>query len=149
MTRARFRNVEADPAAPVETWPLEALRAVLERGDLADYRRVAAGIAADPWGPVARRVEDILGYSAPYGAAPLMRRVIDQSRERAELDDREWVCRALRASVVASGLTQAEFAARLGTSASRLSTYLSGRVVPAATVLARAEAVAKRMRAAR
>lgn len=43
--------------------------------------------------------------------------------------------------VAESGFTAAEFAARLGTSPSRLSTYLSGKVMPSAALLVRAEGV--------
>jgi transcriptional regulator with XRE-family HTH domain len=50
----------------------------------------------------------------------------------------------LAAALERSGLTRREFADRLGTSTSRLSTYLTGRVVPAATLLARAARVADR-----
>jgi transcriptional regulator with XRE-family HTH domain len=36
-----------------------------------------------------------------------------------------------------SGMTRAEFASALGTSTSRLSTYLSGKVTPSAALLVR------------
>jgi transcriptional regulator with XRE-family HTH domain len=41
-----------------------------------------------------------------------------------------------------SGLTAASFASRAGTSASRLSTYASGKVVPSAAMMLRLERVA-------
>ncbi|RYF38745.1 MAG: XRE family transcriptional regulator [Comamonadaceae bacterium] len=41
-----------------------------------------------------------------------------------------------------SGLSARQFASALGTSAPRLSTYLSGKVVPSAVLMVRAEAVA-------
>lgn len=41
-----------------------------------------------------------------------------------------------------SGLSRAEFASRVGTSASRLSTYVSGRVTPSAALLLRMRRVA-------
>lgn len=52
--------------------------------------------------------------------------------------DRAWVVDSIRSALTASGLTQAEFARGLGTSASRLSTYLSGHTDPSATFVARA-----------
>lgn len=143
MTRLRFRNVEAEPSDPVATWPLEALQTALERGDLEDHRRIVAEVAADPWGPVARRVELVLEWSEPYGTAPLMRRAIARARARHERDERRWVADVLSDALATSGLSRRDFAARLGTSPSRLSTYLSGRVVPAATMLARAQRVAR------
>jgi transcriptional regulator with XRE-family HTH domain len=47
--------------------------------------------------------------------------------------------RDLRSAVTSSGLSQAGFARALGTSASRLSTYLSGRTVPSAAWFLRAQ----------
>lgn len=50
------------------------------------------------------------------------------------------VCQLLSsagASVAASGLSRGEFAVEMGTSQSRLSTYLAGKVVPAAALLVR------------
>jgi transcriptional regulator with XRE-family HTH domain len=42
-------------------------------------------------------------------------------------------------ALAASGLSQAAFASRLGTSASRMSTYLRGEVTPSASLLIRAQ----------
>lgn len=46
----------------------------------------------------------------------------------------------------ASGLSKSEFASRIGTSASRLSTYLSGSVTPSASLLLRMQTVSQRER---
>ena len=43
----------------------------------------------------------------------------------------------MQAAVERSGLTKSEFAALVGTSASRLSTYLGGKVTPSAALLIR------------
>jgi transcriptional regulator with XRE-family HTH domain len=43
-----------------------------------------------------------------------------------------------------SGMTRAEFASAIGTSTSRLSTYLSGKVTPSAALLVRMRRVATR-----
>jgi DNA-binding transcriptional regulator YiaG len=137
-SRLRFRNIDADPSAPVETWPQEGVQAALERGSITDYRRLAAAVRRAPWGPFARGLEHVLTYSQPYGAAALMRRAIDAARAQADADARAEVARQLNAAREASGLTRAEFAARLGTSASRMSTYLSGAVTPSASLLVRA-----------
>ena len=48
-----------------------------------------------------------------------------------------------------SGLTQAAFAAALGTSASRFSTYRSGKTMPTAAFFLRAQRIAGSLRAAR
>ncbi len=142
MTRAAFRNVDVDPSAPVADWPLEALRAVLERGDIQDYRRVVHAIGRDPWGPVANRVEQVLEWTSPYGVARLMPHAIERARQRWVQADREWVQDQLFTLIDQSGLPRGEFARRLGTSPSRMSTYLSGSVMPSAALLARARRVA-------
>ena len=56
---------------------------------------------------------------------------------------------ALNEALAKSGLTQAAFAAALGTSASRLSTYRSGKVSPTATFFLRATRIAQNLHDAR
>jgi ribosome-binding protein aMBF1 (putative translation factor) len=64
---------------------------------------------------------------------------IERARTEVDRADREEVAARVRAAVDRSGLTQAQFAALVGTSASRLSTYASGRVTPSASLLVRIE----------
>ena len=45
------------------------------------------------------------------------------------------VARLVRQAVLRSGLSAKEFAAHVGTSPSRLSTYMTGKVVPSAALL--------------
>jgi transcriptional regulator with XRE-family HTH domain len=52
-------------------------------------------------------------------------------------------------ALAGSGLTQADFAAALGTSASRFSTYLSGKIDPSASFYLRALRLAEALRVAR
>lgn len=49
----------------------------------------------------------------------------------------------VRDAVTASGMSAAAFAAEVGTSASRLSTYATGRVTPSAAMLLRIERIAR------
>lgn len=144
MSALAFRNVDASPADPVSGWPQEAVQTALERGGLNDWRRLAGAIKAEPWGPMARRVEEVLAYSRPYGVAAVFERAIAQSREAAETAEREEVAAEIRDLVARSDFSQAEFASRLGTSASRLSTYASGKVTPSAALLLRMRRVAER-----
>jgi hypothetical protein len=132
-----FRNVTADPDDPVETWPAEAVRIALERGGLLHWRRLARAIRADPWGPVARGVEEAIAVDPPYGTGPLMAEFLKQAREEQDRRDREEVAAEIADLITRSGLTRAEFASRIGTSASRLSTYLAGTVTPSAALLVR------------
>jgi DNA-binding transcriptional regulator YiaG len=146
VSALKFRNLSASPEDPVETWPFEGILAAVERGTLPDWRRLAAAIDADPWGPVARQVQEALAMSRPYGTTELMRAVIETARSEAARSERETVASEIRSLVQTSGLSQREFAARTGTSASRLSTYLSGRVAPSAPLLLRMREVARRAR---
>jgi DNA-binding transcriptional regulator YiaG len=137
-----FRNLTITPAAPVSAWPTEAVQTALERGDLADWHRIAAEVRDSPWGATARQVEEILSHSRPYGVAEAMETVISRARDRAEAGERAAVASAIRAAVKRSGLSQAEFAARIGTSPSRLSTYATGKVTPSATLMLRISRIA-------
>lgn len=140
----RFRNLTISPDAPVSAWPTEAVQTALERGDLDDWRRIAAEVRRDPWGRTARQVEEVLSHSRPYGIAELMEHVLDRSRTEMEAEERDTVAAEIRDAIAASGLTRAEFASRIGTSASRLSTYATGRVAPSATLLLRIRRLGKR-----
>jgi hypothetical protein len=87
MSTLAFRNVDASPEDLVSAWPLEAIQTALERGSLEHWRRLAHAIWAEPWGPVARQVEEVLTYSRPYGVAEAMERVIARARKAAEARD--------------------------------------------------------------
>jgi predicted XRE-type DNA-binding protein len=137
MSSLAFRNVDASPDQPVSEWPLEAIQTALERGSLTHWRRLADEIRAAPWGPVARSVEETLTYSRPYGVAPLMERVLAASRQATEAAERQAVAKDVRRLIRKSRLSQAEFASLIGTSASRLSTYATGKVTPSAALLVR------------
>lgn len=134
---APFRNVLAAPSDPVDTWPFEALAETLERGLVPDWRPVLAEISRRPWGKVARRVGRWAHISAGDPAARLFTLAIERARQRCENDERDAVAREIRAAIAASGMTSAEFATSVGTSASRMSTYATGRVVPSATMMLR------------
>ena len=137
MSSLAFRNVDVSPDDPVLKWPLEAIQTALERGGLSHWRRLATAIEAEPWGPVARRVEEVLTYSRPYGVTQAMNRAISQAREDTEASERAAVANEIDRLVRASGLSRADFASRIGTSASRLSTYATGKVTPSAALLVR------------
>jgi hypothetical protein len=138
----RIRNVDASPDDDVRTWPYEALVTVVDRGLVADWRPVFAEIRRSPWGRVARRIERHLTYREPDGAGALFALAIERARVDSERADRERVAARVRAAVDRSGLTKAEFAALVGTSAPRLSTYLNARVTPSAAMLLRIERAA-------
>lgn len=138
MTNAlKFRNIDASPDDPVETWPFEGILAAVERGTLPDWHRLAIAIQADPWGPVAHQVLEAVRLSHPYGTADLLEGVVARARKLASESERADVASEVGALVDRSGLSKQDFAERIGTSRSRLSTYISGKVVPSATLMVR------------
>jgi Helix-turn-helix domain len=141
-TTLKFRNIDASPDDPVGTWPFEGILAAVERGALPDWRRLAAAIRADPWGPVAHQVLEAIHLSRPYGTTELLEGVVARARELAAESERADVASEVRGLVASSGLSKQGFAGRIGTSRSRLSTYMSGKVVPSATLMVRMRRVA-------
>ena len=137
MSALKFRNITASVDDPVESWPFEGILAAVERGTLPDWRRLAAAIRADPWGPVAQEVLDAVGLSRPYGTTELLTAVIERARKDAADTERDQVAAEIRALVAQSGLSRQDFALRLGTSRPRLSTYMSGKVTPSAALMLR------------
>jgi transcriptional regulator with XRE-family HTH domain len=136
-TGLKFRNVDASPEDPVETWPFEGILTAVERGTLPDWHRLAEAIQADPWGPVAQQVLEAVRLTRPYGTTELLEGVVERARKVAVDAERQEVAAEIRRLVTESGLSVQEFAARVGTSRPRLSTYMSGKVVPSATLMVR------------
>lgn len=134
-----FRNVDASPDDDVRTWPYEALVTVIDRGLVGDWGPIFAEVRRSPWGRVARRVEQYLSYREPDGVSMLFALAIERARDDADQRDRTEVAARVRDAIDRSGLTNREFARLVGTSASRLSTYLSGKVTPSAAMLVRIE----------
>jgi DNA-binding transcriptional regulator YiaG len=143
-----FRNLAISPDDPVSTWPTEAVQTALERGDLDDWRRLADEIKRDPWGRTARQVEEVLSHSRPFGVAELMESALADIRAAVEARERAEVAAQVRIAIERSGLRRAEFAARIGTSTTRLSTYATGRVTPSATLMLRIRRLADQARSA-
>lgn len=141
-TALKFRNITASPDDHVETWPFEGILAAVERGTLPDWRRLARAIQADPWGPVAQQVLEAVELSRPYGTTELLRGVVDRARKAAADSEREEVAAEIRRLVGESGISMQDFALRMGTSRPRLSTYMSGKVVPSAALMVRIRRVA-------
>ncbi|MDQ2883501.1 MAG: XRE family transcriptional regulator [Actinomycetota bacterium] len=139
-----FRNIDVSPDDPVEVWSTEAVLTALERGGLGHWRRLTAAMDDDPWGPVARRVEEALEVSRPYGVGVVMADVLVAARRRAEQAERAAVAAEITRLQAVSGLARVDFASAIGTSVSRLSTYLSGKVTPSAALLVRMRRVAAR-----
>ena len=142
MNQTLFRNVTGSPDDPVGTWPYEGMVSVIERGNILDWKPLLRHLDEDPWGPVSRKLERYLAYADEEDVVAFFRLMIRSSRQEAEAKEREEVSRRVRFAKEQSGLTSTEFAARIGTSASRFSTYLNGSVMPSAALLVRMENVA-------
>ncbi len=140
----RFRNVEVDPASPVDEWPAESIETVMDRGSLSDWRRLAEAIRRDPWGRLARTVEAIASWGEHYGVDALMMTVICRAREEVDLRGRADFAAQIRRWREQTGMTLREFARAAGTSASRLSDYENAKVAPTTDVLGRLRSVASR-----
>jgi hypothetical protein len=129
-TNLKFRNIDASPDDPVETWPFEGIVAAVERGTLPDWRRLAAAIRADPWGPVARQLLEAVGLARPYGTTELLEGVVERARKLAADSERQDVASEVRNLVGRSGLSKQDFAERIGTSRSACRPTCPGRSCP-------------------
>ena len=129
----KFRNINATPADPVSEWGSEGVLTALERGGLTYLRRLSQAALADPEGQVAQWVVDAARCTNRPSAQLIARRVEEARNPRLE------VSRRVREAIALSGLSARRFAARCGTSPSRLSTYATGKVTPSADVFLRIE----------
>jgi len=140
----KFRNLDISPDRPVAEWPGEAVQTAIERGSLHEWRRLVRAVEEEPWGRTSRQIEQALAVSRPYGIAPALERVIETARCEQTECERRAVADRVQALITASGLSRSDFAERIGTSTSRLSTYATGKVVPSAALLLRMEGLVER-----
>ena len=137
------RNVVVDAAAPVSSWPFEAVHAAIDRGSLADWRRLAAEIHRAPWGRVARAVEVVTGWDEHPGVDAALLAVVQQTRDDVSAEGRGRWATHIRSLRAGTGLSMRQFSRLAGTSASRLSDYENGRVSPTTETLGRLEHAAR------
>ncbi len=137
----RFRNIDATPDDPVEEWGFEGMLAAIDRGYAADWRKLIMAVAADPH---LRQVFDEARDAAESRATVAL---LDAALERALHTPSELALTRLRSAYRGTRMTQAELADHLGTSRSRLNSYLNGKVTPAMDVLVAVEQIAERYRA--
>jgi DNA-binding transcriptional regulator YiaG len=93
-------------------------------------------------GDPSQQVLEAVEMSRPYGTSELLTTVTERARQDADDAEREQVAGEIRDLVARSGLSQQDFALRLGTSRPRLSTYMSGKVTPSASLMLRMRRVA-------
>jgi DNA-binding transcriptional regulator YiaG len=100
---------------------------IVRRNQVRDYLDVAA--LSDRYG--LSHAADVLGHIDTY-----------YSDQRDADSERDEVAAEIRGLVRISGLSKQDFAQRTGTSRTRLSTYMSGKVTPSAALVVRMRRVA-------
>ena len=93
---------------------------------------------ADPHGEVATWAEEVLEVTDTV----LPKAWLENSLRNARMSDKERYAQTFRMWVWRTGLTQSELAEHIGTSQSRLSTYMSGRVTPSGIISEKVRALA-------
>ena len=136
MTGVEESRPSRVPASPDE------LRWIVEKHGADRWRRILANIATNPWEPGGPQVADLARSAGLPAAARAIERCTQIYRARAEDSDKRAIAREIRRLVAVSGCSQREFAAYLGTSGPRLSTYVNGTVTPSATRMLRIKRVA-------
>ncbi|MDJ0355056.1 helix-turn-helix transcriptional regulator [Paenarthrobacter sp. PH39-S1] len=144
MTELKFRNLNVTPDSPVEDWGFEGLLTAAELGDITHWRRIMAAVRRNPYCEVAREMVQVIEAIEDPGTAGMLRAGMKLVRERAAAEEVSEVAGRLSDFLAKAGMSRFEFARNLGTSQSRLSTYLSGKTVPSAAIYIRAEHLAQR-----
>lgn len=122
---------------PVEFWSTAAIRAALQSGDITVWQQIVVAIKRDPYGRTARQVEEVLEGTRPYGISKALSEVLSRTRAHLEANERAEVARHTRLLIQRSGLSQREFASRIGVPADELSDYLDGTASPPASLMIR------------
>ncbi len=122
---------------PVEYWPTTAIRSALEAGDITVWQKIVVAIKRDPFGRTARQVEEVLDDAPSQGITNALAEVLYRSRQHLEATERAEAARHIRSLVARSGLSQHEFASRIGVPAEDLELYLEGRVSPPVSLVIR------------
>jgi hypothetical protein len=142
MLLAGVERVET--ATVVET--TEQLTELVDDGNLSDWRTGLSAISASPWGPAGADLVVLARRAGRDVVASIIEEYRFIYRAREDRRERETVAREIRRLVALSGMTQRDFAAYVGTSASRLSTYVAGKVTPSAAMLLRIRRAANSVR---
>lgn len=139
----QFRNLTTTWHDPIDQWPYEAVVTTMERGLVSDWQPILRDLRARPFDRIARYVTHYAKDPDDKAAAAFFAEALRRARVAREESEREEVIRRIRRAIDATELSQADFAKLIGTSASRLSTYLSGGVTPSASMLVRIENLAR------
>lgn len=122
---------------PVEFWPTALIRSALETGDITVWQRIVVAVKRDPFGRTARQVEEVLDAAAPYGISKALNEVLSRARAHLEANERSEASRHVRLLIERSGLTEREFASRIGVAAADLAAFLAASISPSASLMIR------------
>ncbi|MDQ6524986.1 helix-turn-helix transcriptional regulator [Nocardioides sp. LHD-245] len=136
VTRLVLHRGEQDGTAPAIVSRADVLGA-LHDGDLLSWRRQVAAIAAEPWAGPGSDWIALLDPGRDAFALACLSAHVDRAQRDAVAQERGAVSDHIRRTIARAGVSQREFARLIGTSQSRLSTYVSGSVVPSAAMLVR------------
>ena len=120
----------------------EQLMDLIHHGNARRWRAALLPLIESPWGPYGEHIVRLAKDAGHDAIAELLQECRKVFRTRQEQRERDAIAREIRRLVAISGLTQRQFAAQIGTSPSRLSTYVNGRVIPSAAMLLRIRRVA-------
>ena len=134
MTRPTEQPVDD---RPVEFWSTSSIRTALESGDIAVWQRIVVAVKRDPYGRTARQVEEVLETAAPYGVSLALTEVLTRARSHLEANERTEAARHVRLLMERSGLTEPEFASRIGVTRDDLGAYLDATISPPASLMIR------------
>lgn len=125
---------------------IDQLMDLIHHGNARRWRAALLPLIESPWGPYGEHVVRLAKDAGHDAIAELLQDCRKVFRTRQEQRERDAIAREIRRLVAISGLTQRQFAAQIGTSPSRLSTYVNGRVIPSAAMLLRIRRVAHAQR---
>ncbi|MCI1746899.1 MAG: helix-turn-helix domain-containing protein [Acidipropionibacterium sp.] len=136
----KFRNIDATPDSPVQEWGFEGMLAAIDRGYARDWRKLADAVVADPG------LRETFDEAKDAAQSRSTVAVLDLLLEHAERTASEEALDRLIDAYRGTRMTQAQLAARLGTSRTRLNSYLTGRVTPSMDTLVAIERIAAHVR---
>ena len=124
----------------------EQLMDLVHHGNARRWRAALLPLIESPWGPYGEHIVALTKEAELDVITEVLQECRKVYRHRQEQRERDAIAREIRRLVAISGLTQRQFAAQIGTSPSRLSTYVNGRVIPSAAMLLRIRRVAHAQR---
>ena len=115
--------------------------------DLAGWRELLAPLAHTAWSDYADDLSARVADLADDWLSDLVAGCLGILRDQQADNERRMIAQRIRELVEGAGVTQGEFAEMVGTSRSRFSTYVNGRVTPSATMMLRITRTARALRA--